>query len=202
MNNQREMMFKKCESTLEREMLHRMLKVVGDPSLIRQQVWIGSYRVDFIIDRLVIEIDGKKFHNAERDAERDARILDSGMVDGIIRIPAAALYYYHDAVMAGVKRYAPSLSEFVSPITLMVDEDIDAEADLIVQDDDEDAAGWMSRQSACINCAEGGFLVGSPVSLLPTHRVWSMIDQDEFRRLHKFAFYANYRDTHQTRGTT
>lgn len=46
---------------------------------IRQQVQIGSDRVDAIVgDRLVVELDGREFHDAERDYARDARLSARG----------------------------------------------------------------------------------------------------------------------------
>lgn len=45
------------------------------PVRIRRQVQIGPDRVDFVLgDRLVIEVDGREFHERERDYERDARL--------------------------------------------------------------------------------------------------------------------------------
>ena len=42
---------------------------------IRQQVWLGPDRVDFVIgDRLVIEIDSVAHHDPTEDAKRDARL--------------------------------------------------------------------------------------------------------------------------------
>nr|WP_246287200.1 DUF559 domain-containing protein [Schumannella luteola] len=46
---------------------------------IRQQVWIGPDRVDAVLgDRLVVEIDSREFHDRERDADRDARLIAAG----------------------------------------------------------------------------------------------------------------------------
>lgn len=46
---------------------------------IRQQVQIGRDRVDFVLgDRLVIEVDGREFHDKDRDYERDARLAARG----------------------------------------------------------------------------------------------------------------------------
>ncbi|WP_181408472.1 endonuclease domain-containing protein [Schumannella sp. 10F1B-5-1] len=46
---------------------------------IRQQVWVGPDRVDAVLgDRLVVEIDSREFHERERDADRDARLIAAG----------------------------------------------------------------------------------------------------------------------------
>jgi very-short-patch-repair endonuclease len=46
---------------------------------IRQQVWIGTDRVDFLLgDRLVVEIDSVAHHDPTNDAKRDARLSALG----------------------------------------------------------------------------------------------------------------------------
>ena len=46
---------------------------------IRQQVWIGPDRVDFLLgDRLVVEIDSVAHHDPTEDAKRDARLSALG----------------------------------------------------------------------------------------------------------------------------
>lgn len=69
------------------------------------QVWIGPYRVDFIIDDIVIEVDGKNFHprlgavNPENEGDviaeyrRERYLLRHGWV--IFR--ARGREVYHDA---------------------------------------------------------------------------------------------------------
>lgn len=47
--------------------------------LCRQQVWIGRDRVDALIGEcLVVEIDGRAFHDRARDNRRDARLIRRG----------------------------------------------------------------------------------------------------------------------------
>jgi hypothetical protein len=49
--------------------------------------------------RVGFEIDGRDFHDGERDAWRDAAILASGKADVMIHIPAADIYRYpYDAL--------------------------------------------------------------------------------------------------------
>jgi very-short-patch-repair endonuclease len=46
---------------------------------VRQQVQIGPDRVDAVIgDRLVVELDGAKFHDPHADYARDARLVIAG----------------------------------------------------------------------------------------------------------------------------
>ena len=46
---------------------------------VRQQVQIGVDRVDVLIgDRLVIELDGREFHDHDADRMRDARLSVRG----------------------------------------------------------------------------------------------------------------------------
>ena len=46
---------------------------------LRAQVQIGHDRVDFVVgDRLVVEVDGREFHERERDYARDARLSARG----------------------------------------------------------------------------------------------------------------------------
>jgi very-short-patch-repair endonuclease len=51
-----------------------LLRECGLP--FTQQVWIGNDRVDFLVgERLVVEIDGRAFHDRARDNRRDARLV-------------------------------------------------------------------------------------------------------------------------------
>ncbi|MDM4762565.1 DUF559 domain-containing protein [Galbitalea sp. SE-J8] len=45
-----------------------------------QQVWIGRDRVDFLVgERLVVEIDGRAYHDRARDNRRDGRLIRARM---------------------------------------------------------------------------------------------------------------------------
>lgn len=47
---------------------------------VRQQVWIGVDRVDTLLgDCLVVELDGRAFHDPRADHDRDARLILEGM---------------------------------------------------------------------------------------------------------------------------
>jgi len=85
--------FDATESPLEEmfawQMKRTRLKLAG----VFTQVPIIGYRVDFLIqhkDRsIVVELDGRRYHDRNRDNERDSRIINH--VDEIIRIPYSAM---------------------------------------------------------------------------------------------------------------
>lgn len=86
-----------CESEAEAEFLRCIAKRMSLNG-IQQQVEIGRFRCDFVIDGCAIEIDGKPFHDFKRDMQRDAEILATKQVERVIRIPAAAHFYYREEV--------------------------------------------------------------------------------------------------------
>lgn len=73
------------------------------------QARIGRYRVDALIDcdgdKVVVELDGKAFHDKAKDAVRDSEIIKS--VDAIIRIPFAAIHYCHHATFRVLEAWYP-----------------------------------------------------------------------------------------------
>lgn len=77
------------DSYLEKMFWHMMLKTeIGWHGAV-DQLQIGKYRVDVIADcngqSVVVELDGKQYHDSGKDAIRDAEILNH--VDAIVRIP-------------------------------------------------------------------------------------------------------------------
>lgn len=98
--NTYDILYRQCESPAERHLLHFLCKAYA-PHEIDAQRETAGYRLDFFtIDGIGWEIDGKRWHDPDRDKKRDAAILRSGVVHSIIRIPAAALHYFPDACMA------------------------------------------------------------------------------------------------------
>lgn len=94
-----EQSWQRCESPAERKLL-LVLRKAYDPGEISTQVPISGYRVDFVTaDRIGWEIDGRRWHSSESDNQRDHRILTTGRLIAIIRIPAAAMHYYRDGCM-------------------------------------------------------------------------------------------------------
>lgn len=77
------------ESPFEEEVLEELGSIVADVSRIKSQVWIGSFRVDFLIDPvdekrkpLVIECDGATYHGTSEayayDYFRKRQLRESG----------------------------------------------------------------------------------------------------------------------------
>ena len=85
--------FDATESPLEEMFAWQMkgtrLKLAG----VFTQVPIIGYRVDFLIQHkgrsIVVELDGRRYHDRKRDDERDSLIINH--VDEIIRIPYSAM---------------------------------------------------------------------------------------------------------------
>jgi very-short-patch-repair endonuclease len=83
--------FAKCESPIE-SILFMQLTVDGLlPPEILSQYQIGKFRVDFSIPekQMVIECDGAKYHDAQRDNERDSVLNDAGWM--VIRFSATEI---------------------------------------------------------------------------------------------------------------
>lgn len=81
--------FVETESPFEEEVYDELTRIVPDNSRIRSQVWIGSFRVDFLIDPtddnrkpLVIECDGASYHGTSEayayDYFRMQQLRDNG----------------------------------------------------------------------------------------------------------------------------
>lgn len=103
------------ESPLEESFWHRFnFQCRGPFEHAQSQKQIGDYRVDafFICSgkRIVVELDGKAFHDAAADADRDSWLLHSGEVDEIIRIPYAAMTFYGDATMRILEEWHPEFA--------------------------------------------------------------------------------------------
>lgn len=47
---------------------------------------ICGYYPDFLVEKMIIEVDGERWHNAERDSKRDAVLREAGYT--IVRYPA------------------------------------------------------------------------------------------------------------------
>lgn len=82
--------------------LRWLLIAAGIP--FRLQAWIDDMRVDFLLGRLVIEVDGKEHHdNAaafERDRARDARLGIRGY--RVLRFSYAQVMYRPDEVLRSI----------------------------------------------------------------------------------------------------
>jgi hypothetical protein len=111
----REALWEACESPIEMRFLdayHRYLhpdvKVYPQRKMVNPYTW---FRLDFVLakgsDRIAIECDGKPFHNPVRDGLRDALILGSGLVQGVMRFPGWTLAYTAENCVCALARYFP-----------------------------------------------------------------------------------------------
>lgn len=95
-----------CESPAETALLDAMVsafdlkpdngRLSGSGLILQMQVPVVNYRVDFLIDeKLVVEVDGARWHSSpeavERDAARDKTLSAKGFE--ILRIPAKTTLY-------------------------------------------------------------------------------------------------------------
>ncbi len=79
------------ESPFEDEVYEEMIKMIKDPTRIKSQVWVGSFRVDFLISpkaknrrSLIIECDGATYHGSTEayayDYFRMKQLEESGYI--------------------------------------------------------------------------------------------------------------------------
>lgn len=131
------------DSVLEERFWHMLRKTELQWHGAAQQVPIGRYRVDALIDcdgkAVVVELDGKRFHNADADRIRDAVLLES--VDAIIRIPFAALWYYRYATFKILESWYPRFA-INGPVTML------SEAELREEHGQVDTDFWEYGQTS------------------------------------------------------
>jgi len=98
--------FDSLESPLEEMFAWQMKRTKLGLKGVFVQVPIAGYRVDFLIQHkgrsIVVELDGKAYHDKQRDFKRDSRLI--GHVDEIIRIPYAAMIN-ENAAMTGISHW-------------------------------------------------------------------------------------------------
>lgn len=97
-----------CDSLLECTFWYWLRKTEAVERGCRRQVIIGQYRVDVFCEwggkRIVVELDGKEFHQDQHaDIRRDKVLLEA--VDAVIRIPGPALHWYPEAVFSILGRW-------------------------------------------------------------------------------------------------
>jgi very-short-patch-repair endonuclease len=79
----------KFESPIEEKLYNALATKLRAGVVVETQVPILSYRVDMLIRSartIVIECDGKDFHDFEMDRTRDLRMLDDGTVTDVLRL--------------------------------------------------------------------------------------------------------------------
>lgn len=165
----------KSESVLEQEFWHFIEKMnVTEFESVESQVRMLNYRVDSLFrfdgKRIVIELDGKEFHNPKRDAVRDAEILGAGLADEIIRIPYPAMHYYHDATMACLGHWHTRLW-IARAQSAMTVEQLQWEIKSMVQPDsdfptEESAIEWLEPGTDVYRVHDTHGEVGSPRAFL------------------------------------
>ena len=155
-----------CQSPAEVELLRILQK--GYPlSKVRAQVRIGRYRLDFVTsDGVGWEVDGRNFHDADKDRERDEWLLQTGKLQSIIRLPAAAAWYYWDACMAVFElwsQYKPK-----SPSTVLSAAQVREEWEFAQDERDESLLTWLQWASDASAYAASEFAadVGKPLAFV------------------------------------
>ena len=93
-----------AESPIEADFWHQMRKTNWTPwKSIAGQVNLGKYRVDCLLEfsdqRLVVELDGKEFHDEADDLRRDKILLTDHGITWVVRIPGSSIYMMPNATM-------------------------------------------------------------------------------------------------------
>lgn len=108
-----------AESPLEELFFHNLVqRGCGSFTSVIPQFEVGRRRVDLMVEcesslcRVGIELDGAAYHDADRDWYRDMEILESGLVDEIIRIPYAAAWFYPHATFAVLGEWHPEFKRY------------------------------------------------------------------------------------------
>lgn len=119
------------------------------------QVWVdtaaGPFRLDMLLvhpsgRRVAIEVDGRDFHDPQRDRWRTVFVLCTGKVQVVYRVPAALIYTNLIGVLSGlasVERqfFDPSHSSRWSNASADHWEQAGADDDELDRDDDESCEG-------------------------------------------------------------
>ena len=101
-----------AESPIEADFWHQMRKTSWTPwKSITAQVSLGKYRVDCLLEfadqRLVVELDGKEFHNEADDWKRDKILLAEHGITWVVRVPGSAIYMMPNATMRVLAEWWP-----------------------------------------------------------------------------------------------
>lgn len=156
------------DSVLEKQFWHFLSKTRGGLHGAIDQFPIGRYRVDCLIDcngkAVVVELDGKAYHDAMADEIRDREILKS--VDAIIRIPFVAMWHYPHATFAVLAKWfsrfqieSPATyerQEFIERLRYLQTEE-DMRADEYVSIFDDTIQVWEVQNNAAVVGSPSGF---------------------------------------------
>lgn len=100
-----------CHSPIEQLFWHHVQKTRLMCSHSKAQKEFGRFRVDaaFEIDgrTIIVELDGKRFHDQERDWHRDTELLHVHGCDEIIRIPGSAIWHFPRATFRVLQEWHP-----------------------------------------------------------------------------------------------
>lgn len=182
--------FDRCDSPIEGYLLHCLLKgYLADD--IFQQYRVGQFRIDFVTaDGIAWELDGKKWHDRERDFSRDTWILANSEIRQIVRIEAAAMMFFRDATLAVMGSFVSHLSQ-AREIYGMSAARARLEADSWIDDEDDDgdpqeiliasygiAAMLDTMEFADAYEVEGNVgYVGSPLAFVDhDHKIWDYVE--------------------------
>jgi very-short-patch-repair endonuclease len=97
------------ESILEERFWEHIRKTKDGLKGSKSQFQIGNFRVDAIFAykarAIVVELDGRHFHDPEADAARDLILIKS--VSAVVRIPFRALWDFPRATLAVLNEWFP-----------------------------------------------------------------------------------------------
>jgi hypothetical protein len=98
-----------CGSPIEDIFLREFNKVANDQTRVWRQheveTEIGRFRLDFMLEcsssgaKIGVECDGRDYHSADRDSERDAAIVATQIVDKVYRLRGSDINFrIHDSL--------------------------------------------------------------------------------------------------------
>ena len=186
------------DSPAEERFLHHLAKVLAPDAGYDDHVPVNTLCGPFVIDYLVkvsdrrvaFEVDGREFHDANRDAWRDAAILASGSVDAMIHIRAADLYRYPYDVLYLISRVEPKL--FSERGRSLMDRLAHRGAKRAVASPDDEHLGaviWRQEDElepedlddALDEYLDDGLSACQRAEGRHEHRLWNRIQEDEMR---------------------
>ncbi len=101
--------WQECDSPIENDLFHELHKFASDQvALTTQQEFQtarGLFRVDFLLQHrttgrsIVIECDGRQFHQVEQDCLRDKAIINTGKVARVYRVAGKDIHYHSTDVL-------------------------------------------------------------------------------------------------------
>lgn len=88
------------DSPLEKDFFINVLKHIKNDVFIFYQFGVGNYRLDYLIydgdNKIAVELDGKDYHDKNRDSIRDKNILEETDIDYIIRFAGKSAFYNYN----------------------------------------------------------------------------------------------------------